>query len=73
MTKVLYNDEELKQRRPGPMHRSPNEHAPIRKRPRKRRARRIWDGIVMTVGYLAIAYNLIRGVIYLLVLAEEWM
>ena len=35
--------------------------------------RRVWNYFVMTIGYLAIAYNVIRGIIYLLVLAEDWM
>lgn len=55
------------------MQRSPNGRPPVRKRKRKWGVRRIWNYVVMTIGYLAIAYNLIRGIIYLLVLAEEWM
>ncbi len=50
-----------------------NEHPPVRRRKRKRGIRRIWNYFVMTIGYLSITYYLIRGIIYLLVLAEEWM
>ena len=55
------------------MQRPPDDHPPIRKRRRRWGLRRIWHYFVMTVGYVAIAYNVIRGIIYLLVLAEEWM
>ncbi len=34
---------------------------------------RIWNRFVMAVGYLAMAYGLVRGVIYLLVLAKDWL
>ena len=55
------------------MYMPPDEHPPVRKRRRRWTPRRVWNCIVMTIGYLTIAYNVIRGVIYLLVLAEEWM
>lgn len=55
------------------MHKPPDDHPPVRKRRRRWGPRRVWHYIVMTIGYLAIAYNVIRGIIYLLVLAEEWM
>ncbi len=55
------------------MHRPPEDRPPIRKRRRRWRPRRIWHYFVMAVGYCTIVYQLIRGLIYLLVLAEEWM
>ena len=49
-------------------------YQPASRRERRRRARfRVWNRIVLAIGYAAIAYNLVRGVMYLLVLAEEWM
>ena len=40
---------------------------------KRRRARwTVWNRIVLGIGYLTLAYNLVRGVIYLLVLAKEW-
>ena len=55
------------------MHTPPDERPPVRRRRRRWGPRRIWNYFVMAVGYLAIAYNVIRRIIYLLVLAEEWM
>lgn len=55
------------------MYMPPEDHPPVRRRKRRWGPRRVWNIIVMTIGYLAIAYNVIRGIIYLLVLAEEWM
>lgn len=50
-----------------------NSYHPSSRRERRRATRiRVWNRIVMAIGYAAIAYNLVRGVIYLLVLAEEW-
>ena len=50
-----------------------NSYHPSSRRERRRATRiRVWNRIVMVIGYAAIAYNLVRGVIYLLVLAEEW-
>ncbi len=34
---------------------------------------RIWNMFVMGVGYAALAYLFIWGVVYLLVLANEWV
>ncbi len=52
----------------------PNPYSPMARREHRRRARfRIWNHFVMAVGYLALTYGLVRGVIYLLVLAEEWL
>ncbi len=52
----------------------PNPYQPNARREHRRRARfRIWNRFVMAVGYLALAYSLVRGVIYLLILAEEWL
>ncbi len=52
----------------------PNPYSPSARRQHRRRARfRIWNRFVMAVGYLALTYGLVRGVIYLLVLAEEWL
>ncbi len=47
---------------------------PTSRREHRRRLRwRIWNRIVMGIGYAAIAYELVRGVIYLLVLAQDWV
>ena len=85
MTKLLYNEnavfpstgnggnQQKKSRRRDSMHNPPDERPPVRRRRRRWGPRRIWNYFVMAVGYLAIAYNVIRGIIYLLVLAEEWM
>ena len=52
----------------------PDPYSPMARREHRRRARfRIWNHFVMAVGYLALAYSLVRGVIYLLVLAEGWL
>ena len=52
----------------------PDPYSPHGRREHRRRTRfRIWNRFVMAVGYLALAYGLVRGVIYLLVLAEEWL
>ena len=52
----------------------PNPYSPMARRQHRRRACfRIWNRFVMAVGYLALGYSLARGVIYLLVLAEEWL
>ncbi len=52
----------------------PDPYSPSARRRRRRHARfRIWNRFVMAVGYLALTYGLVRGVIYLLVLAEEWL
>ncbi len=49
-------------------------YSPNGRRERRRRSRfRIWNRFVMAVGYLALAYGLARGVIYLLVLAKDWL
>ena len=49
-------------------------YRPDSRRQRRRRARwRIWNRIVLVIGYAAIAYELVRGVIYLLVLAQDWV
>ena len=57
------------------MQRPSQEKPAPRRRVRKRRRgfRRVWNGFVMLAGYAAILYFLARGVVYLLVLAEEWM
>ena len=65
--------QEQENRRRGTMHMPPDERPPVRRRRRRWSPRRVWNYFVMAVGYLALAYNLIRGIIYLLVLAEEWM
>ena len=46
---------------------------PSRRERRRQTRRRVWNRIVMAIGYAAILYNLVRGVLYLLVLAEEWL
>ncbi len=52
----------------------PNPYSPTARRERRRRTRfRIWNRFVMAVGYLTLAYSLVRGVVYLLVLAEDWL
>ncbi|MBQ7656883.1 MAG: hypothetical protein IJI53_10110 [Clostridia bacterium] len=51
----------------------PENHPPVRRRRRKWGPRRVWNLFVMAVGYITLAYSLVRGIIYLLVLAEEWM
>ena len=52
----------------------PDPYSPHRRREHRRHARfRIWNRFVMAVGYLALAYGLVRGVIYLLVLAKDWL
>ena len=53
----------------------PNPHySPNGRRERRRRSRfRIWNRFVLAVGYLALAYGLVRGIIYLLVLAKDWL
>ena len=52
----------------------PNPYSPLARREHRRRALfRIWNRFVMGVGYLALAYGLVKGVIYLLVLAEDWL
>ena len=52
----------------------PDPYSPKGRREHRRHACfRIWNRFVMGVGYLALAYSLVRGVIYLLVLAEEWL
>ena len=52
----------------------PDPYSPMARREHRRRARfRLWNRLVMAVGYLALAYSLVRGVIYLLVLAEGWL
>lgn len=52
----------------------PNPSRPPEPRPRRRRPRlRLWNLFVMAVGYAALAYTLVRGVIYLLVLAQDWL
>ena len=33
----------------------------------------IWNRFVMAVGYLALAYGLVRGVIHLLAMANDWL
>ena len=49
-------------------------YSPIERREHRRRSRfRIWNRFVLAVGYLALAYGLVRGVIYLLVLAKDWL
>lgn len=49
-------------------------YRPSSRREHRRQARwRVWNRIVMGIGYAAIGYNLVRGVIYLLVMAEDWM
>ena len=35
--------------------------------------RRIWNLFVMVVGYATIAYYVARGVVYVLVLIEDWI
>lgn len=52
----------------------PDPYSPYRRREHRRHARfRIWNRFVLAVGYLALAYGLARGVIYLLVLAKDWL
>ena len=47
---------------------------PASRRAHRRQARwRVWNRIVLVIGYAALAYNLIRGILYLLVLAEDWL
>ena len=47
---------------------------PTSRREHRRRARwRVWNRIVLGIGYASIAYHLVRGVIYLLVLAQDWV
>ena len=70
MEKAAINRHEQEARN---MYMPPEDHPPVRRRKRRWGPRRVWNIIVMTIGYLAIAYNVIRGIIYLLVLAEEWM
>lgn len=44
------------------------------RREHRRQARwRVWNRIVLAIGYATIAYHLVRGVIYLLVLAQDWV
>ena len=51
---------------------SPPPPRPPRERPRRPRFR-LWNLFVMAVGYFTLAYSLVRGIIYLLVLAEDWL
>ena len=52
----------------------PNPYSPHGRRERRWYSRfRIWNRFVMAVGYLALAYGLVWGVIYLLVLAKDWL
>ena len=52
----------------------PDPHFPHGRREQRRHSRfRIWNRFVMAVGYLTLAYGLVRGVIYLLVLAKDWL
>ena len=49
------------------------QYQPASRRERRKRARwRVWNRIVLAIGYAAIAYHLVRGIVYLLVLLEEW-
>ncbi|MBR4538682.1 MAG: hypothetical protein IKO52_07545 [Clostridia bacterium] len=52
----------------------PNTYSAKGRREHRRRSRlRIWNRCVLTIGYLTLAYGLVRGVIYLLVLAKDWL
>ena len=53
---------------------APNEpfHVTSRREQRRRARWRVWNRIVMIIGYGTIVYSLIRGLIYLLVLAKDW-
>jgi len=72
MKNVLYNGERKEGRRNAVA--MPNPYSPNVRREHRRRSRfRIWNRFVLAVGYLALAYGLVRGVIYLLVLAKDWL
>lgn len=72
MKKILYNDKKTGRRRNAVT--MPNPYPPHGRRERRRHSRfRIWNRFVLAVGYLALAYGLVRGVIYLLVLAKDWL
>ena len=72
MKKILYNVKRAERRRSAVA--MPNPYSPNVRREHRRRSRfRIWNRFVLAVGYLALAYGLVRGVIYLLVLAKDWL
>lgn len=72
MKNLLYNGESTEGRRNAVT--MPDPHLPHGRWEHRRHPRfRIWNRFVMAVGYLALAYGLVRGVIYLLVLAEDWL
>ena len=51
-----------------------NPYDPNARRVHRRKARwRVWNRIVLAIGYAALAYSLVRGILYLLVLAEDWL
>ena len=55
------------------MHPTETYHPTSRREHRRRSRWRIWNRIVLGIGYISIAYHLVRGVIYLLVLAQDWV
>lgn len=55
------------------MDRYSDERPERRKERRRKRSWLIWNRIVLCIGYGTILYHAVRGIIYLLVLAEEWI
>ena len=72
MKNLLYNNKITEGRRCAVA--MPNTYSAKGRREHRRRSRlRIWNRCVLTIGYLTLAYGLVRGVIYLLVLAKDWL
>ncbi len=54
------------------MRRRRSEMPPEVRESRRRARWRIWHRIVLAIGYAAIVYRLAQGLVYLLVMAEDW-
>lgn len=77
---LLYNkiwsnagSNERLERRPRTMRPMETYHLTSRREHRRQARWRVWNRIVLAIGYATIAYHLVRGVIYLLVLAQDWV